>query len=128
MPHRPVGVPREASRTHLACGELLLTQTFTGTPDPYRVFLYYRPNGATFWSRYFVDDEAPFWWGGLSPIAQGARLSLYTHTEGLFSCEGPTFTLHGKDMPVRAGYLVPDPLLDSTLRDESIVDLSVAPD
>jgi hypothetical protein len=63
MPFEPVGRPTVVASGRLACGDILLTQTFTATADPYIVSLYFRASGAKLWSEYYVDDESIFWRG-----------------------------------------------------------------
>jgi hypothetical protein len=107
MPHTPYGVPQEKGRLTLECGEMLLTQVFTATTDPYFVWLYFRPKGETEWTQYFVDFEAPYWWGGLTATETGADLTFYGETVGRFRCNGPTFQLHSRMMD--PGHPVSDP-------------------
>lgn len=98
MPHSPTRVPMEAARTQLACGELLLTQTYTASVEPYWVWLYHRPSPTALWAQYFVDDEAPYWWGHLRnrPDDEAAALTLFGRVIGDFDCAGPTFHLRGR--------------------------------
>jgi hypothetical protein len=100
MPHTPTLLPREVERAKLSCGELLLTQTFTGTVEPYIVWVYFRAPGAPEWDQYFVDFEAPYWWGGLDARADGAMLTFYGRRIGDFACEGPVFRLRNRAMPI----------------------------
>lgn len=99
MPHTPPRVPLEVARVRVPCGELLLTQAFTRTTDPYVVWLYFRPSGGKEWTQYFVDDEAPYWWGGLVPEGDGATLTFYGRARGRFGCSDRTFRLLNRVMP-----------------------------
>src|SRR4051794_16036785 len=40
MPFEPVGRPSVVVQGELSCGQVMLTQTFTGTTDPYLVDFY----------------------------------------------------------------------------------------
>ena len=98
MPHSGVRHPREVSRTQLDCGELLQVQTYTGTADPYMVWLFYRPNGKSDWIQYKIDDESPFWWGpGLTGQGKSAILTFYWWWQvGAFTCaDEPDFVVRG---------------------------------
>jgi len=99
MPHTSSREPKEVARVRLACGELLLTQTFTRTVEPYIVRLYFREHGKPVWTQYWVDDEAPYWWGGLVPHGGRAELTLYGGIEGFFECGAQAFTLRGRMIP-----------------------------
>jgi hypothetical protein len=99
MPHTPVHVPREVARVELPCGEVLLTQTFTATVEPYIVRLYFKASGESDWAQYFVSYEAPYWWGGLDGSPSGATLTLYGRAVGTFECNGPAFRVWGRTMP-----------------------------
>ena len=110
MPHTPKGRPAEVARARLVCGDLLLTQTFTASTDPYLVWLYYRKHGATGWDEYLVDNEAPHWWGGLTSRGSEAVITFYLKSWGMFQCQGPTFTVGERLMPV-ARQNVQDPFL-----------------
>ena len=104
MPHTPTGVVQEVSRAKLECGDVLLTQTFTGTTDPYEVWFYFRPSANEPWHQYFVDFEAPFWWGGLTRASDGksSQLHSYLQSEGVFRCENAAFELRGgRRIPAR---------------------------
>ena len=110
MPHSPRGRPTEVARARLACGDLLLTQTFTASTDPYHVWLYFRKHGARGWNEYLVDNKAPYWWGGLSARGSEAVITFYWKSWGMFECQGATFAVGDHLMPV-ARQNVDDPFL-----------------
>jgi len=110
MPHSPKGRPTEVAKGRVACGDLLLTQTFTASTDPYHVWLYFRKHGTTAWDEYLVDHEAPYWWGGLTSRGSEAVVTFYWKSWGTFQCQGPTFTVGDRFMPV-ARQNVQDPFL-----------------
>lgn len=99
MPHTPTLEPREVARAEVSCGDLLVTQMFTGTVEPYIVWLYYKAPGETDWGQFFVDDEAPYWWGGLDASGDAATLTLYGKPVGQFTCDGRAFRAWSHDMP-----------------------------
>lgn len=88
MPFQPIGRPTVVARERLNCGDVLLTQTFTATTDPYIVSFYFRPTGATGWAEYYVDHESLFWRGTLSvaPDRERCTLMFYGSAQGTFSC------------------------------------------
>jgi hypothetical protein len=63
MPFTPVGKPITIDQVVLPDGtELILSQVFTGTLEPYKVSLYCRPRGGP-WLWYYVDHQALYWRG-----------------------------------------------------------------
>ncbi len=111
MPFEKVGRPLVVATGRLACGEVLLTQTFTGTSDPYLVLFYFRPNGARDWAEFYVDDESPYWRGTMhiSPSGDLSSVTLYGTQELSFRCGTRTLGRRGqKPAPSRA--IVQDPL------------------
>lgn len=88
MPLEPVERPLLIGRSRLTCGDVALTQRFTGTLEPYIVSLYYRPNSDARWLEYYVDHEGLFWRGTLRSAigADACQLIYYGAEVGSFSC------------------------------------------
>jgi hypothetical protein len=88
MPFEKVGRPLVVASGRLTCGEVLLTQTFTGTPDPYVIFFYFRASGSHEWVEFYVDDESPYWRGSLrvSPNGDGCSVTFYASEELSYAC------------------------------------------
>lgn len=111
MPFEKVGRPLVVASGRLACGEVMLTQSFTGTPDPYFVLFYFRANGSGRWAEFYVDDESPYWRGSLqmSPAGDSCSLSFYASKELSYSCGDRNLGRRGRTAaPARA--IVTDPL------------------
>jgi len=85
MPFEKVGQPSPVARGIVACGEVLLTQTFTGTSDPYYVLFYFRANGANEWAEFYVDDQSPYWRGNLEISPRGDSCSVTFYTKAVLS-------------------------------------------
>jgi len=105
MPFSPVGRPLLVASGTLSCGEVLLTQTFTGTPDPYFVSFYFRPTGTKAWEEYYVDDESPYWRGTVRVESSGDSCSVtfYGTKELSFTCGAARLVRrHGIDTFARA--------------------------
>jgi hypothetical protein len=88
MPFEPVGRPLSVAGGKLACGEVQLTQTFTGSTDPYFVLFYFRPAGEKDWLEYYVDDESPYWRGSIrvTPDEDSCVVTFYSSADLSFSC------------------------------------------
>lgn len=88
MPFEQVGRPFVAARGSLTCGDVMLTQTFTGTSDPYFVLFYFRPLGTTEWVEFYVDDESPYRRGSLQIAPGGERcaVTFYGREDLSFGC------------------------------------------
>jgi len=112
MPFEPLGRPSVVAEGELSCGQVLLTQTFTGTPDPYFVLFYFRPSGANEWVEFYVDDESPYWRGSLQIAASRERctVSFYGKEELAFRCGDRALTRRNLVATLPRG-LVSDPRL-----------------
>ncbi len=111
MPFEPINRPTVVARGHLACGDVLLTQSFTGTTEPYVVSFYFRPPGSAMWAEYYVDHDSPFWRGTLqiAPSGDSCGLILYGSETGSFSCNDQKLARRsGRRLPPMA--LIADPL------------------
>jgi hypothetical protein len=119
-PFQPVNRPTLIDRASLSCGEVLLTQTFTGTTEPYVVSLYFRANGSRSWSEYYVDHDSPFWRGKLkvSPSRDSCELVFYGSRFGEFSCRELVVERPGRSYPPKA--VIAEPL-------ERVFDASASP-
>src|SRR5690349_15162053 len=104
MPFEPVDHPTVIATGRLACGDVVLTQTFTATPDPYVVRFYFRASGAKLWSEYYVDDESVFWRGGVrvDQDREGCRLIFYGADQARFSCRDQLLAQRGRLLPAKA--------------------------
>ena len=110
MPFQPIGRPTLVASGALECGDVLVTQTFTATTDPYVVSLYFRAAGANSWSEYYVDDESLFWRGALRVDAdrEACGLTYYGAEYARFSCRDRLLVKRGKALGAKAS--VEDPL------------------
>ena len=111
MPFESVGRPLVAARGALSCGEVLLTQTFTGTSDPYFVLFYFRASGSSDWAEFYVDDESPYWRGQVhpSPDQDSCTVTFYAKKALSYRCgDSRLKRSNGTDVPARA--IVRDPL------------------
>jgi hypothetical protein len=111
MPFEKVGRPIAVTSGKLACGDVRLTQTFTGTSDPYFVLFYFRANGAREWVEFYVDDESPYWRGSLrvSPNRDSCSVTFYESEELSYRC-GDHSLERRRTQPAPARALVADPM------------------
>lgn len=111
MPLTPVGIPRDVTHANLACGELRVTQTFTGTTELYTVFLYFKSRGDAGWRQYLVDNDSPYWWGRLSvEQPDHAHLSIYGLRRATFRCSDQRIAFSSGQSRGDSGVVVRDPL------------------
>jgi hypothetical protein len=111
MPFEEVGRPLVVASGKLACGEVLLTQSFTGTSDPYFVLFYFRANGAHEWVEFYVDDESPYWRGSLrvSQDSNSCSVTFYWAEKLSYRC-GERSLARSRRTPTLPRALVADPL------------------
>lgn len=111
MPFEKVGRPLLVATGRLACGEALLTQTFTGTSDPYFVLFYFRPHGSHDWVEFYVDDESPYWRGSVQVSSSGdsCAVTFYGTEELLYRCGDRSLQRRHKE-PARPRAIVANPL------------------
>lgn len=111
MPLEPVGRPSIVARGELSCGQVMLTQTFTGTADPYYVLFYFLPKGAKEWIEFYVDDESPYWRGSLrvSPNREACSVTFYGRQDLAYRC-GDSTLQREKRVASLPRALVQDPL------------------
>lgn len=112
-PMSPIGEPQLVSRAVTTEGqELVVTQSYTGTLEPYVVSLYVRERGASKWAWYYLDHEALYWRGRIvvdrpgSADVYNGRTLIVRWTRGVLEWRTP------QAPPVREpqGWLNGDPL------------------
>lgn len=90
MPFEPVDRPTLVGRERLSCGDIMLTQTFTGglAPGAYVVLLYFRSPEAKHWDEYYLDHESLYWRGSIDVAADRTSSAFHSYgtLRGSFSC------------------------------------------
>lgn len=97
MPFEPGGRPSLVGRERLTCGDVMVTQTFSGelaSVGAYMVSLYFRPAEQKARSEYYLEHESVYWRGSIDIAAGRSSASFvsYGKARGAFSCADAKLT------------------------------------